>query len=130
LVIQKPLSHVLWAVGLVGSKTEGQRLINAGGAYIGANADARGGMDDALSFTPAKTAAWEELEKFVIDGKILILRVGKWRLKIIDIIPDEEYEEAGLTCQAWEALKEARNVEQKGDDAEEPVKEEIEQKAP
>ncbi|EXJ95803.1 tyrosyl-tRNA synthetase [Capronia coronata CBS 617.96] len=112
LVIGKPLSHVLWAVGLVGSRAEGQRLINAGGAYIGANADARGGMDDALSFTPAKTAAWEELSKFIIDGKILILRVGKWRLKIIDIVPDEEYEAAGLTCQAWEALKEARAAEQ------------------
>lgn len=111
LVIGKPLSHVLWAVGLAGSRAEGQRLINAGGAYIGANADARGGMDDALSFTPAKTAAWEELAKFVIDGKILILRVGKWRLKIIDIIPDDEYEAAGLTCQAWDALKAARAVE-------------------
>ncbi|KAL2438750.1 Tyrosine-tRNA ligase, mitochondrial [Exophiala dermatitidis] len=112
LVIGKPLSHVLWAVGLAGSRTEGQRLINAGGAYIGANADAKGGMDDALSFTPAKTAAWEELSKFIIDEKILILRVGKWRLKIIDIVPDEEYEAAGLTCQAWESLKEAQAREQ------------------
>ncbi|KAG9774199.1 tyrosyl-tRNA synthetase, partial [Aureobasidium melanogenum] len=112
LVIGKPLSHVLWAVGLAGSRTEGQRLINAGGAYIGANADAKGGMDDALSFTPAKTAAWEELSKFIIDEKILILRVGKWRLKIIDIVPDEEYEAAGLTCQAWESLKEAQVREQ------------------
>lgn len=102
LVIEQPLSRISWSAGLVASKSEGQRLINAGGLYIGANADAKGGMDDALTFTPAKSASWDLLAKYVMDEKLLILRVGKWRLKIINIVSDEEYAQSGQTCPGWD----------------------------
>lgn len=115
LVIGQPLSRICCSAGLVSSKSEGQRLINAGGLYIGANADAKGGMDDALNFTPARSADWRLLEKYVMDEKLLILRVGKWRLKIIDIVSDEEYAESGLTCPGWEKSEEdgSQKVEQR-----------------
>lgn len=114
IIFQKPLGHILWAAGMVSSKAEAHRLIVAGGAYVGSNADAKRGMDDALSFTPARSNHWQEIDKFVIDDKLLILRVGKWRLKIINIIPDEEYVEAGLTCPAWELMKAEGEVEAGG----------------
>lgn len=107
LVIGQPLSRISYSAGLVSSKSEGQRLINAGGLYIGANSDAKGGMDDALNFTPARSADWNLLSKYVVDEKLLILRVGKWRLKIINIVPDEEYAESGQTCPGWEDQQEA-----------------------
>ena len=101
LVIGQPLSRVSWAAGLVSSKAEGQRLINNGGLYIGATADGKRNMDDDLSFTPARSPSWEDLSNYVIDQKLLILRVGKWRLKIIDVVPDEEYARSGQTCPGW-----------------------------
>jgi len=102
LVIGQPLSRVCWSAGLTSSKSEAQRLINAAGLYIGANADAKGGMDDALSFTPAKGASWDLLQKYIIDEKLLILRVGKWKMKIINIVSDEEFAQSGKTCPGWE----------------------------
>lgn len=106
LVIGKPLGQIMWAAGMLSSKAEGHRLILAGGAYVGATA-AKGKMDDSLSFTPARGNSAEEAAQYIIDDHLLILRVGKWRMKIIDIIPDEDYEASGLTCPAWEQLKAA-----------------------
>jgi tyrosyl-tRNA synthetase len=105
VVLGKPLNHVLWATGLVSSRTEGHKLINAGGVYIGSNADAKGGMDDALSFTPARSTKWDDLRRYIIDENLLILRVGKWRLRIVNIVSDDEYEQSGLTCEPWELMK-------------------------
>ena len=101
LVFQTPMSRILWSAGLVTSRTEGQRLINAGGAYVGGSADAQTEMGDSLSFTPAKTSDWKEVKKWILDDNLLILRVGKWRVKIINIIPDDEFIKLGLTCPGW-----------------------------
>lgn len=115
LVFNQPLSRICWSAGLTSSKSEAQRLINAAGLYIGADADAKGGMDDALSFTPAKSASWDLLEKYIIDGKLLILRVGKWKMKIINIVPDKEFAQSGQTCPGWDQdEEEAPKSSQKG----------------
>jgi len=106
LVIGQPLSRILWSAGLVASRSEGQRLVNNGGVYIGARSDAKGGMDDAVSYTPARDSKWESLSKYVIDEELLILRVGKWKIKIISIVPDDKYEETGLSCPGWKVDEE------------------------
>ena len=102
LVFETPASRILWSAGLVSSKTEGQRLVNAGGAYIGGAADAKQEMGDSLSYTPLKTANWSEVQKWIMDDSLLILRSGKWRIRIINIIPDDEFTRLGLTCPGWE----------------------------
>ena len=102
LVIGKPMSRLLWSAGLVTSRSEGQRLINAGGAYVGGAADGKTEMGDGLSFTPVKSSAWTEVQKYILDESLIILRSGKWRIKIINIIPDAEFIELGLTCPGWE----------------------------
>ncbi|KAH0841782.1 Tyrosine--tRNA ligase, mitochondrial [Fonsecaea pedrosoi] len=109
LISQKPMSNILWSAGMVTSKTEGQRLINAGGAYVGGASDATNAMDDSLSFTPVKTSDWKEVQKWIIDDNLLILRTGKWRIKIINIVPDEEYVELGLTCPGWDGPPESKD---------------------
>ena len=55
-------------------------------------------MSDALEFTACKNWKPEDTNKFIIDGKVLILRVGKWRVKVVTIVSDEEFEAKGLTC--------------------------------
>ena len=102
LVLDQPLSKILWSAGLVSSRSEGQRLINNRGAHIGSTSDRTGGdMGDGLSFAPITSWKPSETSRFIIDGNLLILRVGKWKVKIIDIISDEEYEKTGLTVPGW-----------------------------
>ncbi|KAJ9605186.1 tyrosyl-tRNA synthetase [Cladophialophora chaetospira] len=102
MVIGKPFSRILWSAGLATSRTEGQRLINAVGAYVGGASDAKQEMGDSLSFTPIKSASWNEVKKYILDDNLLILRAGKWRIKIVNIIPDDEFVRLGLTCPGWE----------------------------
>ena len=106
LILDQPLSKILWSAGLVSSRSEGQRLINNRGAHIGSTSDRTGrDMGDGLSFAPITSWKPHETARFIIDGNLLILRVGKWKVKIIDIVSDEEFEKAGLTAPGWKELE-------------------------
>lgn len=109
-VVGRSMPSLLWSAGLVNSKKEGKRLANAQGAYIGSKADGTGNMGDELSFTPVKDWKPERTEGFIIDGNLLILRAGKWKLKIVKIVSDKEFMKMGLDCPGWMEEK----VERKG----------------
>lgn len=102
-VIGQPITKALHSSGLVASRSEAQRLIAGGGAYIGGTTSSDGGssMGDTLSYQPLRDARWDFNSQYVIDDSIMILRVGKWKMKIINIVPDEEFLAAGLTCPGW-----------------------------
>jgi tyrosyl-tRNA synthetase len=105
LILDQPLSKILWSAGLVSSRSEGQRLINNRGAHIGSTSDRTGrDMGDGLSFAPITSWKPYETSRFIIDGNLLILRVGKWKVKIIDIVSDAEYEKTGLTAPGWKEV--------------------------
>lgn len=101
LVYKQPISRVLYSAGLVASRSEGHRLAAKKGAYIGSRPGASGTMGDQLEFSPALNWHADETEKYVIDGDLLILRVGKWKIKIVKIVSDEEFERLGLTAPGW-----------------------------
>jgi len=98
LVINHTISRVLYHAGLVASRSEGHRMVAKKGVYLGSRPGASGTMSDQVEFSPA--ANWEasETEKYLIGGDTLILRVGKWKVKIIKIISDEDYEKQGLSA--------------------------------
>lgn len=121
LVYNQFLHKVLWSAGLVSSKGEGHRVAVNRGAYVGSRAGDSGKMEDALSFTPIKTWPAEKTKEFVLDGGLLILRIGKWKVKIIKIISDEEFEAQGLTAPGWK--------EESGSDESEPADESAESKS-
>ncbi|KAL1961046.1 hypothetical protein VTO42DRAFT_4934 [Malbranchea cinnamomea] len=101
LVVGQFFHKVLYHAGMVASKAEGHRLIVNGGAHVGSMADATQEMGDALSYVPIKTWPANVTEKFIIDNQLMILRVGKWKVKIIRIVSDEEFEAMGLTAPGW-----------------------------
>ncbi|KAK2792355.1 tyrosyl-tRNA synthetase [Onygenales sp. PD_10] len=101
LVAGQFFHKVLWSAGLVNSKAEGFRLIVNNGASVGSRSDAQASMDDALSYVPIKTWSADVTEKFIIDNSLLILRVGKWKLKIVKVVSDEEFERLGLSAPGW-----------------------------
>jgi tyrosyl-tRNA synthetase len=115
LVVNQSFTRVLWSAGLVSSKAEGQRLIQNKGCHVGSRSG-RGAnntqMADYLSFVPIISNKPEETKDYIVDENLLILRVGKWKMKIITIVSDDEYEKAGLTCPGW---KEGEDPEQEDD---------------
>lgn len=101
LVYNQPIARVLYSAGLVVSKSEGHRLCAKRGAYIGSRPSASGTMSDHLDFSPCMNWNPRETEKYIIGDDLLILRVGKWKVKLIKIISDEEFEAKGLMAPGW-----------------------------
>ncbi|KAF2440674.1 tyrosyl-tRNA synthetase-like protein [Karstenula rhodostoma CBS 690.94] len=102
---------VLHAAGLVGSKSEGHRLIAKRGAYVvlpnsGSPENPSGlkweQIPDAISTT--------DPNQYLLDWEALVLRSGKSKIQICRIITEEQFETEGLTCPGWEEFK-ARRAE-------------------
>ena len=91
LVRERPMSHVLHVAGLVASRGEGQRLVAAGAAYVTGRRGHDVRMQHDLSFVPIKNpapgAAWPYVSE---DESRLILRVGKWKVRVVKLVDDEE----------------------------------------
>lgn len=103
LVINRTLPQILWSAGMVASRSEGQRLINAKGVYIGGrkgDGEKNVQMTDTITYIPAEDAKWSFVEPLLIDN-MLLLRTGKWKKKFVEIVPDVEFERLGLTCPGW-----------------------------
>ena len=101
LVYDQQISRVLYHAGLVASRSEGHRLVAKKGAYLGSRPGSSGTMADQVDFSPAANWDGKETAKYIIGDDTLILRVGKWKVKIIKIISDEEFEQQGLTAPGW-----------------------------
>lgn len=105
LVLNQPITKVLYHAGLVASRSEGHRLCVKGGAYIGSRPDSVGAMSDQVDFTPAANWQGEWTQRYIIGGDTLIIRIGKWKVKIIKIISDADFDAQGLTAPGWEEYK-------------------------
>lgn len=108
LVFEQTLNKVLYNAGLVKSFSEGHRLIANGGAHIGSRSDGTGRMSDSLSFTPILPWTAERNADFVIEDKIMIVKIGKWKMKIIELVDEAEFDKMGLTAPGWEEFKKKR----------------------
>ncbi|KAG5940756.1 hypothetical protein E4U53_007545 [Claviceps sorghi] len=89
-------AKLLFATGLASSNSDGQRLVTQQGAYVAAQpGQSRGLVPGNLAWTPMKMWYPEETAKFLIDGKILILRKGKHNVRIVELVSDEEWDASG-----------------------------------
>ena len=100
LVYNQRISHVLYHAGLAPSRSEGFRMVSKKGVYLGARPAGTGTMRDQVDYSPAANWDGKETEKYMIGDK-LIFRVGKWKIKIIKVIDDEEFEKQGLSAPGW-----------------------------
>ena len=114
IVTQESTARVLHAIGLVSSRSEGERLLQANGAYVGAKSAGNGPMSDELSFHWLKEKTQGSMAQFMLDDEVLIMRAGKWNVKIARVIDDEEFDKKGLDCPGWAQFKERRDQEQGG----------------
>lgn len=129
LVFNQSIARVLYSAGLVSSRSEGHRLAQNQGAYIGSKASGHQAMGDDVSFTPAKLMdplqTWRSvirddegsgtMNKMGEEG-LLVLRQGKWRMRLCRIVSDELFETLGLEdppgWAEWKALQKADKVHQ------------------
>ncbi|KAI9702358.1 MAG: tyrosyl-tRNA synthetase [Candelina mexicana] len=105
LVYDQPIARVLYHAGLVSSKGEGHRLAQNQGAYVGSRPAGGGGMPDELKFSPVKLWDPKLTQDYIMDGGLLILRVGKWKVKIVKILSDEEFVKLGLDAPGWKEIQ-------------------------
>lgn len=114
LLSQGSFPRVLHAAGLVGSKSEGQRLIAKRGAYVV--------LPNSGSLENPSGLRWEQVpidisttdpNQYLLDWEALVLRSGKSNIQICRIVAEETFEQEGLTCPGWEEFK-ARRAELNG----------------
>ncbi|KAI6783362.1 Tyrosine--tRNA ligase-like protein [Emericellopsis cladophorae] len=95
-VMKLPPAKILHACGLASSASDGHRLLTKKGAYVAAQPGQRRGLVPGnLSWTPMELWYPEDSLKFLIDDKLLILRKGKHNVRIIELVPDEEWKASG-----------------------------------
>ncbi|KAK3329527.1 tRNA synthetases class I-domain-containing protein [Apodospora peruviana] len=99
LIMGKSIAKILFGAGLAPSITEGHRLAKQEAVYIGgAPGNQKRAMNSMqVDFTPVKLWYPGETARYLIDGKILILRRGKHNIRVIEVVSDEEYDNLGLT---------------------------------
>jgi tyrosyl-tRNA synthetase len=103
LIMGKSIARILYAAGLAKSTSEANRLAIAQGIYIGGVPGQRP-KDADVSMNPSQLTwntvkLWfpQETRRYLIDGKILLLRKGKHNIRVIQMVSDEEYAKSGQT---------------------------------
>lgn len=104
LVRNTTFGRILYHAGLVATKSEGARLVSKGGVYI---ASPSKDLTDGLSFTQIKEQQPLDVTNLVADG-LLILRLGKWKVRVIEVMQDEEFEAENHDAPGWRDFKAGR----------------------
>jgi len=104
LVYNQQFNKILWSAGLVSSKGEGHRVITNNGAYVGSRPGDSGPMSDDLAFTPIRPWPSEKTQDYIMNDNLLMLKLGKWKFKMVEIVSDEDFRAQGLTAPGWEEL--------------------------
>ena len=82
-VLNTPIAHILYHAGLVRSKSEGARTIDKGGVYVASNDGSA-----ELNFVKVKDQTARADAGVLLDN-LLILRLGKWKIRVIEAVEDE-----------------------------------------
>nr|POE77685.1 tyrosine--trna ligase, mitochondrial [Quercus suber] len=98
LLRELPFSRVLYHAGIVDSKSAGARMIAMGGVYVASSAAAG---DDSIAWIPVKN---QNPSDFLADG-LVMLRLGKWKVRTIKIVEDTDFERQGLSIPGYEKWK-------------------------
>ncbi|KAH7327175.1 hypothetical protein BKA65DRAFT_375166, partial [Rhexocercosporidium sp. MPI-PUGE-AT-0058] len=97
VIYQKSIGKILYAAGIVDSASEGHRLVNMGGAYIGGPPHSKKeAMNDGyVSWSSIKNWLPEETKLYLIHNDLLLFRRAKHHIRIVQVVPDEEYAASG-----------------------------------
>lgn len=111
-VYNTPPARILFHAGIAKTKSDGARMIKAGGVYIGAESSLVGKKsmpDGSLTFRPLSSTSQEMIDGYVRDNGMLVLRSGKWKVRVIEVLKDEDFAKQGLSAPGWNEFKLARD---------------------
>ncbi|KAL3419830.1 Tyrosine-tRNA ligase, mitochondrial [Phlyctema vagabunda] len=110
LIHTRSIGRILYAAGLASSSSEGHRLASQQSIYIGGHPGGymQSMMDGTLTFSKVKLWQPEDTQKFLIGGKLLILRKGKHNIRTIEVVGDKEFVNARLSFPGWEDMDELK----------------------
>ncbi|KAH7402482.1 tyrosyl-tRNA synthetase-like protein [Pyrenochaeta sp. MPI-SDFR-AT-0127] len=94
--------RVLYAAGLVSSKSEAHRLIAKKGAYVVVPNSGSPDNPTALSWATIEPGVAVDPNHFLVDWEALVLRSGKSKIQICRLVTEEQFQAEGLTCPGWE----------------------------
>ncbi|KAL9941747.1 tyrosyl-tRNA synthetase [Verticillium nonalfalfae] len=99
LVTTQSPAKILFAAGLADSASDAHRLCRQQGAYVAAapGKDMRSLTPGNLDWTPVKLWRPEEVSRFLVDDRVLILRKGKHNVRIIEVVSDDDWKASGQT---------------------------------
>jgi tyrosyl-tRNA synthetase len=100
LITTQALSRILVSAGLTKSRSESHQLMTNNGVSIGSRSN-KSEMGDDLTFSRLTNWTADKNANYIIDDSLMIIRVGKWKLKIIKVVSDEEFEKQGLVIPEW-----------------------------
>lgn len=116
LVYNQPFSRILYHAGIVATKSEGARLIAKGGVSVASISAGEAASNDEVDARDADQLVWNRIEAqqqqhaqdFLINGRTLMFRVGKWKVKYVDVAEDAEFDEKDLRAPGWAEFKAGR----------------------
>jgi len=120
LVIGQPISRILYHAGVVTTKSEGTRLVTKGGVSIATTSTGGPRSNDGASTVADRDAAgqllWDRIQdqqpdlvtKYLLHGKMLMFRIGQWKVRYVDVVEDADFDAEGLHAPGWEEFKAAR----------------------
>ncbi|KAG9233632.1 hypothetical protein BJ875DRAFT_535277 [Amylocarpus encephaloides] len=96
------IGRILFAAGLAASATEGHRLAQHDGAFIGGivHSGHKGSpnpMTERLSWTKIKPWHIKDTAKYLVYDDLLMLRRGKHHIRVVQVVPDDEFLTSGKT---------------------------------
>lgn len=99
VVHQLSIGRILYASGLAASASEGHRLAQQSAVFIGGMPHGKKEpmVDGFVNWTKIKPWKPEDTSKFLVHGDLLMLRKGKHNIRVIQVVPDEEYHSSGKT---------------------------------
>ena len=92
LVYKRSIGRILQAAGLAASASEGQRLAQNSGAYIGSRSDSN---ETAVTWNQLQSWDADKVSEYLLHDDLLFLRKGKQKIKIVQVVSDDEYESSG-----------------------------------
>ncbi|WPG97247.1 tyrosyl-tRNA synthetase [Acrodontium crateriforme] len=102
LITGTSLSRILYHAGIVKSKSEGARSVAKGGVYIALQ---NASEDGELKFASVKDLPQSATAlDYVVDG-LLVFRIGKWKVRVIEVVDDADFEKQGLDAPGWQEWK-------------------------
>ncbi|KAK0255112.1 tyrosyl-tRNA synthetase, partial [Friedmanniomyces endolithicus] len=113
LVMNEPFSRILYHAGFVKSKSEGARLIAKGGAYVASplpivltDRTVSTTAEGDVTFVQLKDQTAEDVQQYIMND-YLYFRIGKWKVRIVKIIDDDDFKKRGLTVPGGSEPKDA-----------------------